>query len=87
LDERTCWSALYNTVVVGKDYTYRKTRDFKGYVDPLKAMKFEDKYYYTFEDKEVLDHQVKAYYRKDKGLIRYSVIDKQGISKLYLLDE
>jgi|GEM_PF-5662986 len=64
----------------------KRSREFIGQDKFTTGMKFNDKYYFTINGEDYLDHQVKSTYSKNKGLTTYSIMNRKGISKVFKLE-
>ena len=87
LNESIRWQVQLQEPVFKTTLLMTKNRVFDGYEPHSQTIKFTDKYFMTVADKEYLSHINYTYYAKVKGIVKYSIIVSDGITKLYVFQQ
>lgn len=85
--DKSSWRINFTEVKTGNPVSFRKITEFKGWVEPKQAMKFEDKIYYDVaEIRDRRDQVSELYFQKGQGLTEYHTIDRNAFSRLFILE-
>ncbi|MHC1708748.1 MAG: hypothetical protein AB9842_14665 [Bacteroidales bacterium] len=81
------WMVQYQEPVFDLFIKLLKIRTFEGYEPNSGTIKFKDKYFIRVNEDDILSHINNTYYARNLGIVKYSVVDSKGISKLFVLKE
>jgi len=84
-EDSVTWSVSYYDSTYSKNFELKKTRVFKK-LDPERDLaKFSDYYYVKVGESQLFDHEVTSYYKRDVGLYKYTILYRNGVTKVFIL--
>jgi hypothetical protein len=86
IEDSINWRVSYIDSTYMKPFQLNRVRIFSKF-DTLGLVKFKDYYYVKVGVTQILDHQVSSYYQRNKGLVKYTILYRNGITKLFNIIE
>jgi hypothetical protein len=84
-EDSATWNVSYYDTAYNKTFELKKSRIFKKIDNSQNLAKFTDFYYVKIGSTQLLDHEVISYFKLNQGLFKYTILYRNGVTKLFTL--